>query len=182
MPWKKCLNCRAAFIARRPDKKYCGEACSQRYALKAKGHAAPGEEIVRACDRCGIQLVHVVTGPGRPPRYCEPCRRRRKALVKRAGEMRRKASLLGVRSHYIDPELVFKRDRFTCRICAEPLDMKADFPHPNYPTIDHILPLSKGGDHTFGNVQSAHFLCNSRKGNQVDDELALKLGRSVEPY
>ena len=32
-------------------------------------------------------------------------------------------------------------------------------------TIDHIVPLSKGGRHEYANVQPAHSLCNHVKGN-----------------
>jgi 5-methylcytosine-specific restriction endonuclease McrA len=34
-------------------------------------------------------------------------------------------------------------------------------------TLDHIIPITRGGGDTPENVQSAHRLCNSRKGNRV---------------
>ena len=36
----------------------------------------------------------------------------------------------------------------------------------NYPSIDHVVPLSKGGTHTMDNVRLAHRGCNTRKGNK----------------
>ena len=33
----------------------------------------------------------------------------------------------------------------------------------HYPTLDHIIPLSKGGSHTWDNVQLAHMGCNAGK-------------------
>jgi 5-methylcytosine-specific restriction endonuclease McrA len=46
-------------------------------------------------------------------------------------------------------------------------------PHPDAPTIDHLLPLCDGGDDVRANVQLAHFLCNSRRGAGGVVQLAL---------
>jgi 5-methylcytosine-specific restriction endonuclease McrA len=59
------------------------------------------------------------------------------------------------------------RDDFRCGLCGESVPMTAKVPAPLAPTVDHIVPLSKGGDDTRGNVQLAHFRCNSVKGNRV---------------
>lgn len=41
-------------------------------------------------------------------------------------------------------------------------------------TIDHIIPMSLGGGHTYLNTQAAHMICNSRKSNiGHGDQLAL---------
>jgi 5-methylcytosine-specific restriction endonuclease McrA len=34
------------------------------------------------------------------------------------------------------------------------------------PTIDHVLALAAGGTHEMANVQAAHFICNSLKGDR----------------
>jgi hypothetical protein len=62
-----------------------------------------------------------------------------------------------------DRETVFERDRWTCRICLEPVDRMADPLHPSSPTVDHIVPLSQGGPHTLANAQCACLGCNSAK-------------------
>ena len=36
-----------------------------------------------------------------------------------------------------------------------------------YPSIDHVIPLAKGGEHSWNNVMLAHRLCNSRKSDKV---------------
>jgi 5-methylcytosine-specific restriction endonuclease McrA len=41
----------------------------------------------------------------------------------------------------------------------------SEYSGPLYPSIDHIVPMSKGGDHVWNNVQVAHIICNSYKGN-----------------
>lgn len=46
-------------------------------------------------------------------------------------------------------------------------------PHPKAPTIDHVVPVSEGGDDTRTNVQLACFRCNSAKGARGSQQLAL---------
>ena len=40
---------------------------------------------------------------------------------------------------------------------------------PNYPTVDHIIPLKRGGTDTLDNVQLACKRCNSSKGAKLND-------------
>lgn len=58
-----------------------------------------------------------------------------------------------------------------CQICGKLVDDTAiENGHIKrmYPTIDHIIPLSKGGTHTWGNVQLAHMSCNAGKCDKVN--------------
>lgn len=58
-----------------------------------------------------------------------------------------------------------------CQICGKPVDL-SDIENGhikrNYPTVDHIIPLSKGGTHTWGNIQLAHMACNSGKCDRLN--------------
>ncbi len=60
----------------------------------------------------------------------------------------------------IDRLQVYERDQGICGICKESVS-RSDF------TIDHIIPLSKDGIHAYSNVQTAHSLCNSKKGAKI---------------
>lgn len=75
------------------------------------------------------------------------------------------------RSQY-DPGVTLKklieRDGLTCAICGKPCDPNdrswSKYSGPLSPSIDHIIPMAKGGGHVWGNVQVAHIICNSKKG------------------
>lgn len=72
----------------------------------------------------------------------------------------------GVEYEPVDRAVVFERDGWTCGICALPVDPADKFPEPSSATLDHIVPVSRGGAHTLANVQTAHFYCNTAKGNR----------------
>jgi hypothetical protein len=53
-----------------------------------------------------------------------------------------------------------------CMLCGEPVDLTVQSGR-SQPTLDHILPQSKGGGHERENLQLAHRGCNSKKGARV---------------
>jgi 5-methylcytosine-specific restriction endonuclease McrA len=70
-------------------------------------------------------------------------------------------------------EELYNRSGGICAICGGAcdyedyqLDNNVFIAGNNYPSIDHIKPLSKGGSHTWDNIQLAHRLCNSVKSNK----------------
>jgi 5-methylcytosine-specific restriction endonuclease McrA len=97
------------------------------------------------------------------PDYSAAWRALNQDKVQAQAEFRR-ALRAGRKSEHVSPEAVFKRDGFTCLLCFELLAMDKPWPHPLSPSIDHVVPLSLGGDHLYSNLQAAHLRCNIRKG------------------
>ena len=62
---------------------------------------------------------------------------------------------------------IYLRDGWTCQICHKKVHNKLKFPNPMSASLDHIIPLSEGGTHTYDNVQLAHLGCNISKQNNV---------------
>ena len=55
-----------------------------------------------------------------------------------------------------------------CGICGKPVDKNLKFPHPLSPTIDHIIPIDRGGHPSaIENLQLAHFACNRQKSDRL---------------
>lgn len=56
-----------------------------------------------------------------------------------------------------------------CWICGEFIDLALHALNPNHRlsfTVDHVIPLSRGGLPTLENSRPAHRKCNSSKGNR----------------
>lgn len=55
-----------------------------------------------------------------------------------------------------------------CGICGRPVDKSLRWPHPLSPTVDHIIPIDKGGHPSaIDNLQLAHWTCNRQKANKL---------------
>lgn len=68
---------------------------------------------------------------------------------------------------YINWRKVLERDNWVCGICGKPIDESKKCPDDDSPSVDHIVPLARGGAHVYANVQAAHFKCNWNKGDGV---------------
>ena len=62
---------------------------------------------------------------------------------------------------------LFDRDGGICWICGKPCDINAHYNSNNYPSVDHLIPISKGGKDEWSNIRLAHRGCNSRRGNDL---------------
>lgn len=82
--------------------------------------------------------------------------------------LKRKRIKANVSAELIDSEAIFQRDGWICQLCFEEVDPLLFWPHPESPSLDHIVPLSLGGSHTEDNVQLAHLRCNISKGNRYE--------------
>ncbi|MEU9218915.1 HNH endonuclease [Streptomyces sp. NPDC048376] len=95
-----------------------------------------------------------------------------------AYDARRRALVSQARTGEVFAPLdIHTRDGWVCQLCHEPIDQTIAWPHPKSPSIDHIIPLSRGGAHALSNVQSAHLGCNSSKRDRDTHEAAVLLAR-----
>lgn len=65
---------------------------------------------------------------------------------------------------------VFLRDGHTCQYCGRAAE-----------NVDHVIPRSRGGRHTWDNVVAACRRCNGRKENRSPQEAGLQLARRPGP-
>lgn len=127
----------------------------------------------RVCQCCKKEYTIQDTGY-RSEMYCSKkcsnsaCNRKR--LDRRVKRIKER-----VKDRDITLEMVFAMDMGMCYLCGKPCDWndikecKGTMIAGNqYPSIDHVKPLSRGGEHSWGNVRLAHRICNVHKNDQIN--------------
>jgi hypothetical protein len=156
---RRCIRCDELFDVYTSEKKrVCSKRCSGVKELKTCLHCGQKFKWIpneRFCAKeCRLEWIKNNILTTRPKQYTH-CSPKRRAMYKK-GE-------------YIDRRLVFERDEWTCHICSGKIDPKERLPSLMAASLDHIIPLSKGGTHTWDNVAASHALCNYSKGCELPD-------------
>lgn len=84
---------------------------------------------------------------------------RRKANAK-ARRARKKNTVV---VEVVRPDEIRARDGNRCGLCGGKVSDKP-YPHPLSASLDHIVPLARGGSHEPANVHLTHLRCNLKKG------------------
>lgn len=102
----------------------------------------------------------------------KPIEQRRAISAQRAHN--RRARLRAVEYETIDRPAIIERDNSTCYLCGKVL-------LPDEITLDHVIPISKGGSHTTNNIKVACLSCNCSKGNRPLEVFMRRLKKSLDP-
>lgn len=92
----------------------------------------------------------------------------------RDSQRRRRARKLGTQVEAIIERDVFDRDGWRCYICEAPVVNEVPFGTPNKAILEHVIPLARGGTHTWMNVRCACHRCNQMKGAHSTPEQVRK--------
>lgn len=185
-PSKRCKSCGQI----KPSAK--GDYCSKPECRKVAYWEPKGGEAARKKHELELQqqaLKRQTSGPVHGPkplcrncgepldsihhRYCSKpeCRvayrreyKRRNRDKIRATRKDQKMKRRDAFVEHVDINAIYKRDRWTCQLCGKRVNKNLNYPHPLSASLDHVIPISKGGRHMPANVQLAHWRCNVSKG------------------
>ena len=63
---------------------------------------------------------------------------------------------------------VANRDKWICHLCNQPVEKGLKNRNPKMASLDHVIPISKGGEHSYSNTKLSHYECNLMKNNKID--------------
>ena len=163
---KACRQCGNFFTYdRRPgqrgrDRDFCSRKCGRKFGKRRVEEAK--------CLTCGkpYRPMH-----GNTQRYCSiHCRRYPLARLyesktdrNAAHRARRQLRISNAAYERFTRREIFERDGWLCQLCGDPVERGPGATRNLSPSLDHVVPLVRGGGHTRANVQCAHWICNSKK-------------------
>lgn len=156
-----CVGCGNEFLPRQSGRtKYCSRGCAFNHK-----QAKPKPVRAKACEVCGA-LFSIPNGK----KYCgKECRAVAAAAVSMANGYKRRAIVGRNTAEPITLIEIGERDGWTCGLCHGHVDRCERWPDRGSPSLDHIVPISKGGLHVRSNIQLAHLGCNWTKGNRTGE-------------
>lgn len=160
---------------KRRGRKTCSPECNkERQRIKARKNwesKSERDRSPRPCKECGVVFVPEYGNKRRA--FChDECLRKHS---RRIGKATRKARMRNASSvEAIDPILVFKRDGWRCKLCGcrTPKRLRGTI-DDRAPELDHVVPLSMGGAHSYANTQCACRRCNQEKGARTAGQSGL---------
>lgn len=152
-----CQICGKQFIAKRPDRKYCCTTCRNR-ALNGKGKYKESHKV--KCVVCGKEFESLRDDAKTCSKHC----RNQLAKIERNKRYKELRSI-GKFDESVTLENVYKKFNGICQRCEKHLSFDCSCVSNDYPSIDHVKPLSKGGTHEWKNVQLLCRKCNYLKAD-----------------
>lgn len=170
---RDCAACGKRYVTTRTNGRFCSLDCAHAESHARKALIGPlpwtprgnttvarlgGQWVSGPCATCGEHFTARLVGTN--PRYCSDL------CSRRAHDSRYRDTYGTGYQKWITPKrrfAIYERDNWTCQICAQPVDRTLPFNDDWAPSLDHITPRSKGGDHSDANLRLAHRLCNAKR-------------------
>ena len=173
---KLCLWCSTSFETTFETKIYCMRSCkelakqSRKYLKETTGIDLPTNRIRRRVDTLYIKQCkncnETITTKKSWQIYCNGI------CSDMAKETKRRQIGVAKFNKSTAPNIVariYYRDKGLCGICNKHIDLQLQYPDPNSLSIDHIIPISLGGNNFQANLQPSHLICNTKRGNKPLD-------------
>lgn len=174
---RTCQHCGSNIDHKRLEVRYCSLKCQRRGLggvdfrpmVDCRGCGTsfrPGHAAQKYCGAHCRQSHHTWLWRQRNPEKYAETKIKSAASVRAGGQRYRSRKRSATVEFFLHSE-IFERDGWVCQICDRHVDRALKWPHSLSASLDHVIPISKGGDHSRANVQLAHVICNLRKSARL---------------
>lgn len=170
--WNECCECSKKFASSKPQR-LCSKQCKHARRIRLwRARIRKGAKQID-CQNCGASFTRLAK-QGKVAQFCSMRCAKRQAKREREYALRssKQISSVGGRINRLG---VFKQANWTCNQCGVLVVLPRGLNLSNEATVDHIIPLSKGGLHIAENVQCLCRQCNTNKGARLTKATQLRL-------
>lgn len=164
-----CHVCLKGFVSKQSHTRYCSPDCYRAAnTVRASGrwkrlNPRPAQ-YVYTCDFCSGEILR--DRPlGGSRRYHADCAVEAKRARYRKKTVARQSAT--VRPSGVSLLAVVERDGWACWLCGVMVDQFVPRTSRMGATVDHVVPLSKGGSDELENLRLAHWICNNKKSDSL---------------
>lgn len=162
----RCFKCEKINTQKRKSYIKIQKNTAKELNKKAKGLLRNKQLTMSICLQCNKLFMG-------ENKYCSiECRNKYHNSV-HSENRKRYTKINGEIDNSITLEKLIKRDNNICYLCNRECNIldyiyQGDYKIAGnyYPSIDHVIPIAKGGTHTWDNVRLAHRICNSLKSDK----------------
>lgn len=151
---------------------YCSDECRKAKACRDSYKLNKAKKVLKArpCKECGVSFTPEYGNKRRV--FCSDICGHKSA--RRQRKQKERARMRGAKVEVVDAMKVFARDGWRCQLCKAKLKRKDRGTFNDMaPELDHIIPLSKGGEHSYRNTQCVCRKCNGDKGSNEMGQLRM---------
>ena len=169
---KTCIICGKTYLSKDVRRKTCGSAdCVKKNKRPKQKHQYMIKMVSRKCVVCGNRFdVDYRLSNKTCSKSCSVENAR-----KRQNKRHDKRISRDKRIDNITLKKLYRRDRGKCYLCDgvcnwndwRVSDKGNKYPGDTYPTIEHVIPISRGGFDSWDNVRLACWKCNLEKSDSV---------------
>ena len=162
---ERCRVCGSWFLPAKPGSGVCGDSCRK---IEARARTLIRDKLQRdkramQCKVCGKTFLYEYGTKVRA--FCSPQCSAEGA--KQQHQISKRSRRHAIRIHRVEHVSLLKmleQQRWTCPLCNQKISKEIKYPDMMAPSIDHIVPVSLGGEHSYANCQAVHLACNIMKG------------------
>ena len=161
-----CSKCLTIFQTAFPHQRFCSDECRYEHwkPIVAQRQRNTEPKILI----CGWCQGEVIVPPNFTSnrKYHPKCKIEAKRASYRIKTVKRQSKT--VKPTRLAADKVVETYGSDCHICRQPIDLTLARTSREGLTVDHVIPLSKGGLDTIDNMRPAHWICNVRKGDKLN--------------
>lgn len=173
-----CPVCGKNFETHQEKQKYCSSECAYKESLIKQKREKLLNFVpeLRICKECGNTFETKLHEQNRL--FC--CNKCASKYWNRVAKTNKNVAIRGAKvfDRNISLKKLAERDNNICYLCGASVDWNDKeitaeghtISGPNYPSIEHVIPVSRGGTHSWDNVRLAHRRCNSAKHCKTANE------------